>query len=271
MKRILILLYLAFPLAGTAQALDTIYANENYNTALFFPEKIRQGTVGAPNFVFSYNQENPQAFGLLKASPGTSSNLLVLTWDGKVYSYILKYAEELEQLNYFLKKSASIGNEVPKTPSKSRDSVHAEGVPKETTIPHLVDKSFEYHLKNNNRKLKRKNKKGIILQVNELHYYKNELFMVFELENQSGLSFEPEYLRVYLIRGNKRKNASYQKLLLEPDRIYRFPGEISQGQHCKFLYALPKFTIGEGERIKIELKEKSGNRKVEMQIRRIGK
>jgi len=31
-----------FSFAGTAQSLDTIFANENHNTALFFPNKVRQ-------------------------------------------------------------------------------------------------------------------------------------------------------------------------------------------------------------------------------------
>ena len=40
--------------------LDTIYANDTKNVALFFPEPIRQGITGSDNFVFTYNRENEQ-------------------------------------------------------------------------------------------------------------------------------------------------------------------------------------------------------------------
>lgn len=51
------------------QILDTIYANDTKNVALFFPEPIRQGVTGADNFVFTYNREKEQYFGLLQAKP----------------------------------------------------------------------------------------------------------------------------------------------------------------------------------------------------------
>ena len=38
--------------AQTTHLLDTIYANDTKNVALFFPEPIRQGITGSDNFVF---------------------------------------------------------------------------------------------------------------------------------------------------------------------------------------------------------------------------
>lgn len=55
---------------------------------------IRQGITGTDNFVFSYNQEKEQYFALLQAKPGAVSNLLTITNDGEVYSYILKYSPQ---------------------------------------------------------------------------------------------------------------------------------------------------------------------------------
>ena len=66
------------------EVLDTIFANEHQNVAVFFPAPIRQGVVGASNFVFTYNREQGQYFGLLQAKPGNESNLLTVTRDGSV-------------------------------------------------------------------------------------------------------------------------------------------------------------------------------------------
>ena len=68
--------------AQTTQLLDTIYANDTKNVALFFPEPIRQGITGSDNFVFTYNREKEQYFGLLQAKPGKESNLLVVNRNG---------------------------------------------------------------------------------------------------------------------------------------------------------------------------------------------
>ena len=98
------------------QKLDTIYANEKKTVALFFPQPIRQGIVGKQQFVFNYNREEAQYFGLLQAKPGVESNLLAITNDGQVYAFILKYTKELPRHTYFIKKSESIGNEKPQKP-----------------------------------------------------------------------------------------------------------------------------------------------------------
>lgn len=71
---ILTALISAFVESQTSKALDTIYANDTKNVALFFPEPIRQGITGSENFVFTYNREKEQYFGLLQAKPGKESN-----------------------------------------------------------------------------------------------------------------------------------------------------------------------------------------------------
>ena len=99
--------------AQTTHVLDTIYANDTKNVALFFPEPIRQGITGSDNFVFTYNREKEQYFGLLQAKPGKESNLLVVNRNGAIFSYIVRYKKQLSKLNYFIPVSNSIGNEKP--------------------------------------------------------------------------------------------------------------------------------------------------------------
>ena len=122
MKTYITLLLLACSMSIQAQKpLDTIYANDKKNVALFFPNPIRQGITGASHFIFTYNREKEQYFGLLQAKPGTESNLLTVTNDGEVYSYILKYADKLPELNYFINEKESIGSELPKKIKRKPD------------------------------------------------------------------------------------------------------------------------------------------------------
>lgn len=267
----LILLLTSVCLAQENKYLDTIFANDFTNTALFFPSQIRQGTVGAENYIFSFNETQAQYLGLLKALPGKESNLLVLTEDGSIYSYILSYKTTLPKLNYFIQKEERIGNEVP-TPDSL--SAIAEVLKKDTVIVDSLAKGHndlknlaDYYLKIVDGNLKTKRRGGLKIRAEDLIYYKDLVFMVLEFENSSKINFEIEYFNIYLTRGNRKRNASFQKLLIEPVYKHGFPVNVFYEQKSRFVVVLPKFTVGENEKIEIELREKKGNRFLRMGFR----
>ena len=237
------------------QKLDTIYANDKKNVALFFPEPIRQGITGTDNFVFTYNREKEQYFGLLQATPGEESNLLTVTKNGQVYSYILKYKEQLPKLNYFISLKESIGSEQPVI-LKQKSIVQPS-----SRIDHFK-KFSNYLLKSNYNSIATKRKKGIKLQLQKMVYNASEVYLALEIKNKSEIDFEVDYLNVYRVNGNKKRKASYQKLLIQVDYKFEMPNIIKVGQSHRFVYVLPKFVLGNDEKLKIELMEKNGNRKL---------
>lgn len=258
MKTIFAFLML-FSITISAQQLDTIYANDTKNVALFFPSAIRQGITGASHFVFTYNREKEQYFGLLQAKKGKESNLLTVTSDGKVYSYILKYKKELPQLNYFIKPYQSIGSEVPKI------------IKKKPKIPPISEqllanshykKFSEYVLKKSKEKIATRRKKGIRLRIENMIYNADEVYLGIEIKNNSGINFEVDYLTVFKANGNKKRKSSYQKTELFPVYKHRFPKIIHNEKSERFVLVLPKFTLGDNERLVLELRELKGSRKV---------
>lgn len=259
-------------LAGRAQVLDTLYTNEHYNVALFFPQKIRQAVVGSENYIFSYNQEHPQYLGLLKGAPGKSSNLLAITQDGNVYSYVIAHKEELPKVVYFLETKASLGNEgrqlFSDTSSIKPLTAQIEKVDERIEInQHLENRAKHYYITATETP-KRKKKDGISLQINNMIYNREEVYVVFEVSNTSGIHFEPEYLRLFITQGNKRRNSSFQKILRQPLVKYKLPEIIKNGERKKFVYVFSKFTVGEKEQIEVELREKNGNRLLRLQLRK---
>ncbi len=241
------------------QSLDTIYANDKKNVALFFPEPIRQGITGTPNFVFTYNREKEQYFGLLQATPGAESNLLTLTKNGQVYSYILKYKARLRKLNYFISKNESIGNERPIT---IRDKPITELVDRTA----YFQKLSEYLLKSKYLPIAAKRIKGVKLQLQKMVYNAGEVYLVMEITNRSGIDFEIDFLNVYRTNGNKKKKASYQRLEQPVSYKHKIPDLINDGQSVRLVYVLPKFVLGDHEMLEIELKESKGSRSIIMSI-----
>lgn len=245
------------------KALDTLYANGDMNVALFFPKPIRQGITGAPNFVFTYNREKEQYFGLLQAQQGTESNLLVITQDGRVYSYILKYGEQLPRLNYFIAQDGSIGTEIP-----LKDEVQADNRELGPIDRRWEDfEDFSGHLlKSKYRVLASNRKRGIGLQLQKMVYHGAETYLVIQVTNRSGIAYEVDFLNVYRISGNKRRKASFQKLEMVPIHTHGMPARIDHGQSHRLVYVLPKFVLGDREKLQLELQEKNGSRKMVLKI-----
>jgi hypothetical protein len=246
------------------QTLDTIYANDQKNVALFFPNPIRQGITGASHFVFTYNREKEQYFGLLQAKPGTESNLLTVTSDGCVYSYILKYSEKLPKLNYFINENERIGSEFPK-------KIKTKSITKPLNnyanrITHF-QKLSEYLLKSNFESIKAKRKKGIKIRLQKMTYDASEVYLVIEVKNKSGIDFEIDYLNVYRTNGNNKRKASYQRLQQEVIYKHKMPYSVIDNQSKRFVYVLQKFVLGDNEKLMLELKELKGSRKVILENR----
>ncbi|MEP6262869.1 MAG: DUF4138 domain-containing protein [Gillisia sp.] len=256
----------------TLPALDTIYANDQKNVALFFPDPIKQGITGSDRFVFTYNREQRQHLGLLQATPGEESNLLVISNSGSVFSYIVMYSERLDKLNYFICESGSIGTEDPTLRQNNVDGVKTgEGI----LTPHniLLEKEAEYrnfssYLLRSKQKIKKslKTKESIALKVKNIVFQGEELYFAMEIENRSPIDYEVNYLNIAVETRQKGKKKSIQKLTKEPFYRFQEPAKILKGKTSRFVYVLPKFAIAEDKVVIIDLKEQNGERDIKLKL-----
>ena len=253
-----------FTKAQNILALDTIYANDQKNVALFFPEPIRQGITGSDNFVFTYNRENEQYLGLLQAKPGRESNLLVVNRDGSVFSYIIKYRERLSKLNYFIPMSSSIGNERP----AASDSIKVA-----KSEPHIENREQYYkrfcsYLLDGKQRISRlkKRKEGIVLSVKNIVFDKDELYFVIQIKNNSSLDYDLNFLNLSIETRQKGKKKSLQKLYQKPHFRYNVPSRIAKNETVRLVYILPKFSLSNERRIVLELNERNGERNLKLNV-----
>lgn len=244
--------------------LDTIYANDTKNVALFFPDPIRQGITGADNFVFSYNRDKEQYFGLLQATPGKESNLLIINKSGTIFSYIVSYKEHLSKLNYFVSELESIGNEKP------IDSL-LKNAEKEQTYDNLKNhyyQEFSAYLLNQKQKLGfiREKNNSILLSVENIVFDREELYIVVRIENRSSLDYDLNYLNLYVNTRKKGKKKSMQSVIKEPLFTYNLPDKISENSISRMVLVLPKFSISKERVVVLELDEKNGERNLKLSI-----
>lgn len=85
-----------------------LVANDSHNVNLFFPDVISKFILGAPNFKFTH-EPNSQ-IGSLQSRKGVDSNLTVVTNDGNIYSFLLRYGSKINSFNFFIETSDAIGN-----------------------------------------------------------------------------------------------------------------------------------------------------------------
>lgn len=260
----LIMLISALAEAQTTEILDTIYANDSKNVALFFPEPIRQGITGSENFVFTYNREKEQYFGLLQAQPGKESNLLVINRNGSIFSYIVRYKAQLSKLNYFVPLSHSIGNEKPKVADSIQTETSEKSIDNDTYYyqkfcSYLLDRKqhFGYFTKRNSR---------VILSLENIVFDKEELYFVIQIKNNSTLDYDLNFLNLSVETRQKGKRKSLQRLYQEPIFKHHLPSKILVNETARFIYVMPKFSLSNDRRVILELNEKDGERNIEMKI-----
>jgi hypothetical protein len=255
-------------------ALDTIYANDHKNVALFFPEPIRQGITGSENFVFTYNRETQQHLGLLQATPGKESNLLIIGNSGSIFSYIIRYSEQLEKLNYFIPGTKSIGNEIPQISGKYTETdenpAGINEIENRLVGTETYYQNFSSRLLKSNPRIGRikKRNEGINLRLENIVFDREELYFVIEIKNTSPIDYELNFLNLSVETKKNGKKKSIQKLVLEPVFKYNLPGIIPVGRTARFVYVLPKFSIAADKVVVIDLKELNGERDLKLRLRK---
>jgi len=244
--------------------LDTIYANDKKNVALFFPEPIRHGITGSENFIFTFNREKEKYLGLLQAKPGDESNLLVISNRGSIFSYIIKYSNELPTLNHFITKDKQIGNENPLSDNSTKE------IPKK----HSFSKTKEYHegfcsyLINRKHRIAKLKKQidGVTLSIENIVFDKEELYFVIQIDNNSSLDYDLNFLNTSVQTRKKGKKKSMQSLPKEPILKYNLPVKIKAKQTKKMIYVFSKFSISPYRLVTLELNEKNGERNLKLKV-----
>lgn len=269
-KTIIIIVGMLLTVASQAanhRTLDTIYANEHMNMALFFPSKIKQGIVGNNNFVFTYNRDKAQTLGLLKAVPGKDSNLLVITEDGSVYSFMIRYAKELSYPNRFIGLEERIGTEEREARERGIHTAPSQGrVLDSLDVASNTENKFGTYctslLQLPERKHMVKKEQGLSLAVTNRVYMDDEVYVQFEIENNSGIRFDFGELELFKISGKRGRRASYQELEQLPLYRHHVPVRVMHGQKARMVYVFPKFYLGKGERFQANLSEEGTSRLV---------
>ena len=208
----------------------SIMANEHSTITFFFPSAISKTIPPTANYTFEYYEDAP-SIGLIKGEKGSQSNLTVITEDGYIYSFILKYSENIDNFNFILDNGMSIGR-IPShqlTINKTIDTVkilNASYRRNDSNAPFASEKSSmkldaslgESHAGINSRNQDEKSvrKPQDVSDANESHFSDNssesikkgvgdDLYSI-DREEYFRIFCENNYLQKTLVRRTFRQN-----------------------------------------------------------------
>jgi len=264
---------------------ETILVNENNNVYLFFSSPIKTGIAGSESAVFVYNTKQKENIGILKGKNGCNTNLMIITDDGSIFSFIVKYQKTITKFNYFYNNQSSINNlnklKGNKTVLKSSDNNENEnGV--------ITENSYDtvgIYSKNNIGKEKDFEKmcKAVIndgiffrrftcsnnmveLKLNNLEYKNDYFYFFMTIKNNTNIDYDVNFTEFYISTKKKKLRSSAQKIMYKPDYIFNNPKRIKGKTSEQFVYVIKKFTVSNNKVLIIDINELKGERNLSLEI-----
>jgi conjugative transposon TraN protein len=231
-----------------------LWVTYNKTTNLIFPYAIKSVDRGSRD-VLAQKAKGVENILLVKAGRENfpETNLSIITADGKLYSFLLRYTGNPSLLNIAFPKDTV--NETPFSLPESENNEAqiermAEEVAKEKRALHgLKDKAYD-----------------IRLRLNGLYIEGNVLYFQAELRNRSNIPYDIDMLRFFIRDEKRAKREATQEIELPPLYIYGDTSSVKEQSTRTLVFAVPKFTIPDKKYLLIQLMEENGGRHLHLDI-----
>lgn len=240
MKRFVCLICVISWVVSTHAQSPSLFITTDKTTSLIFPFPIKHVDRGTKEVLVEQVKEANNIL-LIKAAANSfpETNLSVITSDGSLYSFAVRY-------------EAKPANWVYRLPIQSK-------VPPSTCAHSLLDNPRTVHGISDQ-------KWGIYSSVSGIYINDGIIYYQIELYNQSSIDYDISFLRFY-IRDKKRiKRTAVQEIELTPCFIAGNTTQVKANAHNTLVVALDKFTLPDQKYLAIEIGEKNGGRNLLMKV-----
>jgi conjugative transposon TraN protein len=180
------------------------------------------------------------------------TNLTVVTSDGKLYSFVVSYADEPLQLNIELivdQKSHTFPALFEKT---------NQALIRQTSGHAVSDKDKLHRIRDLNGKAS--------LSLSGIYINQDIIFYRLQIDNRSNLSYDIENLRFFVRDKRQAKRTAVQQREVIPVYVHQDTSTVGANTFHVFVFALDKFTIPDQKQLTIQLMEKNGGRHMELHV-----
>lgn len=237
--------------SGTALNIRTIQpyrisAGYDMTSNLIFPYSIKSVDRGSAGLLVQKAKGLENILQLKAAEKNfTSTNLSVVTGDGKFYSFLVDYSEHPPVLNYSFDKD---------TLSKGRILVADQEITEDQM-------QLQRQQVLNERPFLNKTTGGgqATISLGGIYVTNSVLWFALELNNSSFIEYKPEYVRFFIRDRKKSRRTAVQESELYP-MYSSIDSAISNNAPGKILLAFHPFTISKQKKLFIQISEQDGGR-----------
>ena len=209
-------------------------------TSLIFPYPITHVDRGTKDLLVEQVKEAGNIL-LVKAASANfpETNLSVITGDGSVYSFPVRY--ERNPLTWVY----SLPSQNSGTPER-----YANGISDNPQTMHGI----------------RCQKWDMLAKVTGIYIHNNTIYYQLQLANQGPIDYDIDLLRFYIRDKKKAKRTAIQENEMKPLYIAGNTKLVKANTTSTLVVALEKFTIPDAKFMAIEIKERNGGRHILLKI-----
>lgn len=232
---------------------DTIFINEVGETHIIAPEKIIYIDYG-DSFINVNKAENTENILRMIAADRNNfpeqTNVSFATADGKFYTYNVDYKQNPDAFVF----------EVGEKP----DTTKANVILSDNVIPASERDKVLQKISQAKRHLYNKGiiKNSITFSVNNIHIHNDLLFFTFQINNNSRIPYDIDYIRYFIVDKKTAKLTASQENDQTPLFTHNYTPRIEGKKIMRYIAAFNKFTIPDDKFFRIELNEKNGGRHI---------
>lgn len=264
--------YQAFTPVKQSQVINLVPIEVSYDmtTHIIFPNEIIYVDLGSNSIV---SEKAEKVGNILKVKANrrdfASTNMTVVTSDGKYFSFMCLYAAFPKTLNIKL-SSADFSTVSRKVQLGTYDNAAAYALFDEVKMNEGEMNKYSYEILKKGRSLHHLGEEKYNMQVNlrNLFVRDNVLFFDFYFRNKSTVNYDIDFFKFYIADAETLKRTAQQELevtplyTLDPDGSNNITGKSKTGK----VFCFQRFTIPDKKVFMVELFEKNGGRKFSFQI-----
>lgn len=219
---------------------SSLAVTTNKTTSLIFPFTIRHVDRGTRDVLVQQVKEADNIL-LVKAAGKDfpETNLTVVTSDGSNYYFLVSYDNNPLSFVYNLPAQASASlTTYANSIACNRRSVHG-----------IAARKWD-----------------MLLKVSGIYIKDNNIFYQLQLDNQSPIDYDVDFLRFYIRDKKQSKRTAIQENELKPLHISGNTSQVKANSKSVIVVALEKFTIPDAKFLAIEINEKNGGRHLSMRV-----
>ena len=212
----------------------------NKTTSLVFPFPIKHVDRGTRDILVQQVKEADNIL-LVKAAGKDfpQTNLTVITSDGSIYNFEVDYENKPLLFVY----------NIPSQSSASLATYANSILDNPKTIHGISTRKWD-----------------MLVRVYGIYIKGNAIFYQLELENQSPIDYDIDFLRFYIRDKKKSKRTAIQENELKPLYVAGNMKQVKAYQKNILVVALEKFTIPDAKYLAIQIMEKNGGRHLMMKL-----